>query len=285
MTRSMWGPGPLIAPSRALLAPLLAATLLAGTAPAAAQSATTVPPDGERAFVDDLELGARLVGYGLSAPTRWTAQQWLTIPAAAGVLALVGLADDDVHRFAHAHQGRVGDAFFGAVEPFGQGLSIPLVIGLYAGGAAFDRPRLQRTAVEAAAASVVAAGVVTPMLKLALGRARPRQELGSDAFDPFDGDMSFPSGHTTQAFALASVFAAESDSWVVDVLAYGVAAGVGGARIYHDAHFLTDVLAAAAIGTVVGRTMVHRGQVLTGAPVVGGGAGGGVTLGLRIPLN
>ncbi len=264
----------------AAVGPTLAAV---GPAPAAAQE---VPSDGARSFGDDVELGARLVGHGLTAPARWSLAQWLTIPGALGVLAVVSTVDDDLAAYAQSNRGPVGDAWFGALEPFGQEYSIPLVIAMYLGGAAFDGPALQRTAVEAAAASVVAGGIVTPTLKLAFGRARPRQDLGAYAFDPFGGDKSFPSGHTTQAFALASVFAAESESWVVDVLAYGIAASVGGARIYHDAHFLTDVLAAAAIGTVVGRTVVRRGHELTGssAPFVGGGSAG-VSLGVRIPLR
>ena len=250
-------------------------------APATAQLA-----DSTRSLLGDAELGARLVGHGLTAPARWTVAQWLTIPAAAGVLALVSTVDDDMEHLAETNQGPVGDAWFGALEPFGQEYSIPLVLALYAGGAAFDEPGLRRTAVEAAAASVVAAGIVTPSLKVLFGRTRPREDRGQYEFDPLSGARSLPSGHTTQAFALASVFAAESGSWVVDALVYTVAASVGGARIYHDAHWLSDVLTGAAIGTVVGHTMVRRSHELTGTtrPLIGSG-NAGVSLGVRIPVQ
>lgn len=252
--------------------------------PAAARAGT--PERGGGSFGDDVELGLRLVGRGLTAPLEWSVREWLAIPAAAGVLALVTTVDDDVEQFAETHQGRVGDAWLGTLEPFGEEYSIGLVVGVYGAGWLLDRPALRRTAVEATASSVVAAGIVTPTLKLIFGRARPRKELGPYEFDPFSGDYSFPSGHTTQAFAVASVIAAESDALVVDLLAYGVAVSVGAARIYHDAHFLSDVLAGAAIGTVVGHGMVRGGRELAGnaEPFVSA-AGGGLQLGVRLPIR
>lgn len=270
---------------------LLAAVLLTTPAPPVVDRAPSVPAHPP-AYADttillaDVKLGVRLVGHGLTAPLRWSPEQWLTLPAAAVVLGFVSVADDEVERFAETHQGAFGDGYFGTIEPFGEHYSIALVLGVYVGGLALDRPGWRRTAVEAAASSVVAAGIVTPTLKLVVGRARPREELGPYRFDPFSGDYSFPSGHTTQAFAVASVIAAESESWVVDALAYGVAASVGGARIYHDAHFLTDVLAGAAIGTVVGHTMVRQGRQLRGTvePFVDRGTGGW-SVGLQVPLR
>ncbi|MDX1674084.1 MAG: phosphatase PAP2 family protein [Longimicrobiales bacterium] len=238
---------------------LILPAALAVTAAAAPLSAAP-PSAGDTSLVADIRLGTKLVLHGVTAPTRWTAEQWLTLPAAAATLAVISLADEEVEGLAQRDQGAVGDAYFGTLEPFGEHYSLLLAAGIYAGGWALDRPAWRRTAVEAAASSVVAAGIVTPTLKLVIGRVRPRDGESAYEFRPFSGHYSFPSGHTTQAFAVASVIAAESDAWVVDVLAYGLAASVGGARIYHDAHFLTDVLAGAAIGTVVGHTMVREGR-------------------------
>ncbi|MFO7894084.1 MAG: phosphatase PAP2 family protein [Longimicrobiales bacterium] len=277
----------------ALLAVVTALTAV-HAAPAEARAGATDPaavrPDtlehARASFAGDVGLGLRLVGRGLTAPLEWSAREWLVIPAAAGVLAVVTTVDDDVEHFAETHQGPVGDGWFGTLEPFGEQYSIALVVGVYGAGWLLDRPVWRRTAVEATASSVVAAGIVTPTLKLVFGRARPRKELGPYEFDPFSGDYSFPSGHTTQAFAVASVIAAESDALVVDLLAYGVAVSVGAARIYHDAHFLSDVLAGAAIGTVVGRGMVRGGRELVGSaePFVGA-SDGGLQLGVRLPVR
>ncbi|MCI4348493.1 MAG: phosphatase PAP2 family protein, partial [Thermoplasmata archaeon] len=95
------------------------------------------------------------------------------------------------------------------------------------------------------------------------GRARPYQDQGSTSFHPFHGSYgSFPSGHATQAFAVASVISASSDRVWVSVSAYTIAGLVGFARIYHNAHWTSDVTAGAIIGTVVGRGIVFFNRKL-----------------------
>jgi undecaprenyl-diphosphatase len=71
---------------------------------------------------------------------------------------------------------------------------------------------------------------------------------------------SFPSGHTSLAFLgatfLSVTFALEyPDSrwrWPVTVASYSLAAGVGVSRVLSGSHFITDVLAGAAIGAFWG---------------------------------
>lgn len=62
---------------------------------------------------------------------------------------------------------------------------------------------------------------------------------------------SFPSGHTSTAFAFASLVAAEHE-WYWGVSAYALAGFVGFSRMNDRCHFLHDVLAGAAIGTSYG---------------------------------
>ncbi len=250
---------------------------------------TARPRESESVLSADLRFGAGLVLHGLSAPARWTTTQWLLVPGSGlAAVLLVHAADGPVEHFEDGRRNRGISVYFAAVEPLGQLASFGVVAGLYGGGMVWHRPTLRRTAVEALAASVVAGGVVTPLIKLAAGRARPRQKLGTEAFVPFSGDESFPSGHTTQAFAVASVIAAESPSLWVDLLAYGLAGSVGAARVYHDAHFLSDVAAGAAIGTLVGRSMAVSGRsrwTTEVRPYVGASDSGGVSLGLSVPLG
>ncbi len=111
-------------------------------------------------------------------------------------------------------------------------------------------------AVDGLLSSVIAAGVVAPVSKFAVGRARPNADEGSASFQPFSSNASFPSGHTTQAFAVASVVAAHDRHLWVRVVSYGLAGSVGLARIHEDAHWTSDVLAGAILGTVVGNAVV-----------------------------
>ena len=73
-------------------------------------------------------------------------------------------------------------------------------------------------------------------------------------------NSSFPSGHTTQAFALASVISGHYDDAWVKYSSYTVAGLVGIARSYHDAHFASDVLAGALVGTLVGQSVVEHNR-------------------------
>jgi membrane-associated phospholipid phosphatase len=122
----------------------------------------------------------------------------------------------------------------------------------------FKDDSLRDTGRDAVEAELLAAGVITPLLKITIGRLRPSQGSDADEFHAFSGRNSFPSGHATEAFALASVFAARSRGWVVPTIAYALASGVAFARVNDRAHFASDVVAGAVVGTVVGRSIVHR---------------------------
>lgn len=69
---------------------------------------------------------------------------------------------------------------------------------------------------------------------------------------PNGGDsLSFPSGHSTTAFAYASVVAAEHE-WYWGVTAYSLATFVGFSRMNDNAHYLHDVIAGATLGSAFG---------------------------------
>jgi hypothetical protein len=82
-------------------------------------------------------------------------------------------------------------------------------------------------------------------------------------------NRSFPSGHTSAAFALASV-AEQHYGWKVGAAAYAAAAAMGASRLMEDKHYLSDVVAGATIGYMVGTATVRvNGESLPGtvAPV------------------
>jgi len=62
---------------------------------------------------------------------------------------------------------------------------------------------------------------------------------------------SFPSGHTTSAFALFSMLALLSKQPALKVLCFFLAAFVAFTRIYLLQHFLIDTMAGALLGTIV----------------------------------
>lgn len=97
------------------------------------------------------------------------------------------------------------------------------------------------------------------LVKFAVGRERPFVHYGDPARPhEADDDLSFYSGHTSLAFALASSAGTvstlrgyRSAPWVWGV-GLGLAATTGYLRIAADRHYLTDVLVGAATGLAIG---------------------------------
>ena len=182
---------------------------------------------------------------------------------AAGVTAVGFAFDVPMRNKTQAHQTSTLDELTKVVEPFGAGYSWA-VIGAYGVvGFVFHDTESKDIFFDSVIASILASGIITPTLKFVIGRERPNASVSSTSFHPFSGsDNSFPSGHATQAFAVASVISAHSDQVWVSVAAYTVAGLVGFARVYHNAHWTSDVTAGALIGTFVGRGVVALNKKL-----------------------
>jgi membrane-associated phospholipid phosphatase len=97
---------------------------------------------------------------------------------------------------------------------------------------------------------------------------------------PDGSGYSFPSGHTSTAFASATVIQ-EHYGWKFGVPAYAVATYVAASRIETKKHYLSDVAFGAAIGIMAGRTVTighqHRFTVTPIGSMDGAGAGAGLT--------
>jgi membrane-associated phospholipid phosphatase len=102
-------------------------------------------------------------------------------------------------------------------------------------------------------------GIASQVLKHLFGRARPKlyDVVGAYHFDVFSiyaSYASFPSGHTVTAFAMASAIAFLSPR--VGYPLFMVAILVGISRVAIGSHYLSDVLAGAALG--VGSALILR---------------------------
>ncbi len=144
--------------------------------------------------------------------------------------------------------------------------------------------------------AIGASGIVGYVVKSLAGRARPRVDINRPhdfklgrGFGASGDYQSFPSGHTLAAFSLASAVTAEAGKFwprqqvAIGVLTYGGATLSGLSRMYNNAHWASDVVLGAGIGTLSGimavrwnelhpdnwfdRTLLH----VSAMPAAGGG--------------
>ena len=113
-----------------------------------------------------------------------------------------------------------------------------IVPGLLAGG------RWRRAALR-----VAGAYVANQLVKVAVPRSRPRLD-GLPPLISVHSDRSFPSAHSTTSFAGARLYARLG---LPAALVYAVAGAMAASRVWLGVHHPSDVLAGAALGTLVAR--------------------------------
>lgn len=225
-------------------------------------------------------------GHVLSAPAHWQGRDWLVFAGSTAALATLSLADEslsDAARERGPTSGFAGEVF----NQYGGGGSILLLGGFYLAGVIGKDSKAKNVCLDGLTASLIATGMITPVIGTLVGRERPTEEQGGYSFQAFEG-RAFPSGHSTQAFAVASVIATSYDQLWVKAAAYGLASMTAWERVRRGKHFPTDVVAGAAIGALVGHSVVRfnrklrsgekepeaTGARLTLLPVVGAGTYG-----------
>jgi membrane-associated phospholipid phosphatase len=153
-----------------------------------------------------------------------------------------------------------------------------VIIGttLYGVGRLAGNERMADLGLHGTEAIVVGLGA-TVLLKAIVGRARPYVDADTTAPglqpDPrsfrFGRGLkreeyrSFPSGHSTTAFAAAAAVVSEvsrwspESVWYVAPIMYGGATLAGLSRMYDNKHWGSDVIVGAAIGVFAGRKVVR----------------------------
>jgi membrane-associated phospholipid phosphatase len=130
-----------------------------------------------------------------------------------------------------------------AFSRLGEHAALWLAIG--AAGMALDAPRRDRW--RRAAGGVAVAYALNTVVKQVARRPRPVLD-GLPQLMKTPTQLSFPSAHASSSFAAARGYAPLVGAGVVYPLAIAMAAS----RVYLGVHYPSDILAGAALGTLVG---------------------------------
>lgn len=212
----------------------------------------------------------------ITAPFHFSRKGWAHFGEFSLVEGALFFADEPVQQFAfNLRNHNTGVANVSKyISKLGGTYEAYLLGSLGAYGFIFRNEKIKTTTLLATQAYITG-GAMESLLKLLSGRQRPSyyDPNASDPEPKFHGpfnstgrdvngtrlNSSFPSGHTTVAFAAATVFAMEyKDRPLIPIISYTAASLIGLSRITENAHWITDVVAGAALGYLTGRQVVNN---------------------------
>jgi membrane-associated phospholipid phosphatase len=206
----------------------------------------------------------------LTAPFRGTRQDYYRLAGLVGVTAALSFADKPIEKAAlkARDSSKTLRDISSYVTNFGANYEVYVLAAFGTYGFIFNSQKVKTTTL-LATQSYITAVVIESVLKVIAGRERPSyinpesNQLSSRFYGPFHSSSndfkSFPSGHTTAAFAAATVYAMEyKKSIAVPIISYGAATLVGMSRITENKHWTTDVLMGATLGYLCGRQVVNN---------------------------
>jgi undecaprenyl-diphosphatase len=217
----------------------LAVTLALGRLPAAVPLAAQAPPD--------------------SAPAAHTIC-WYEPLLVLGGIALTASVDETVADHFRDHRSQTGQDIADAWAKVGTYGVVAVTAGVLAGGLISHNDKVTHAGLRLAF-SVGLAGGLAEGIKLGVGRERPFQNPSAWDFDPGHFDTSFPSGHTTLAFAMAASLSDDIHRTWATIGLYSIATGVAVSRVYQQEHWVSDVVGGAALGVTSAKLISGRWRV------------------------
>ncbi len=210
-------------------------------------------------FLNDFNSALK-TGYALlRSPSDFNENGFAKLTGAIVVTGALFTVDKMIKDFAVNNNTKTGERIFQFDKYWGNAYTAALAGGLYLTGL-FARNDNLRTLGLKASEAFVFSGIATYLIKVTIGRRRPYAGKSPLFFKPFqftNNDFhSFPSGHSTVAFAVSTVMANYYKNYFWKIFWFGTATMVAASRIHHNQHWLSDVFAGSALGYFVGRFVV-----------------------------
>ena len=199
------------------------------------------------------------------SPYRWNKYQWIAVSGVIVLAAVFYTQDATLQKVVQKNQTHfLGDLSFYGFSPWGSGVyTLPALGILYGVGAIMKNDQARYTALKGGEAFVIGF-VADQLLKQLTHRHRPYQDdppnptRWDGPFEPIS-NTSFASGHSTAAFAVATVIATSYAKTIwVPIVCYTIAGFTAASRVYMNDHWFSDVFVGSAMGFAIGRLIINN---------------------------
>jgi membrane-associated phospholipid phosphatase len=199
----------------------------------------------------------------ISLPIHWNGNDYLKMGIVCAGTGALMFADQPIrdavqkdHRYYYSvplEFGRMWGEYYSPIAFFG-GFAIFSLIT--------DDIATRKIAYEIGQASIYA-GVISTLLKVSIGRARPLLNRGPGTYRPFvslfsEDYHSIPGGHNFVAFTISTVLSRNVKPVWLKVLFYAPAALTFYSRVYQDKHWTSDDFIGAAMGYYIATWCVDQ---------------------------
>jgi hypothetical protein len=193
----------------------------------------------------------------VTSPLRWNTSDWLYF---GGAVTAVGVS---LHFDSQVRTHFTGDSASALTSSNTHQLpdAVPaaiLLVGTWGIANLIDDSDGRREARTMLEGTVLSVGTAY-ILNYATGRQSPDHTTHSNRW--WSGGASFPSEHTTVAFAIGTVLAESGNDryrWVRRALGYGVGGFTAYQRLKHNGHWLSDTVAGSALGVASAQFAMSR---------------------------
>jgi len=196
----------------------------------------------------------------------WERKDWIKVGLITGITAGLYHFDSKIQEWVQENRNNTSDKIANFAKPFGDGkYTLPPLCVFYFYGHFFEDKKAKRVSL-LSLESFVVSGIFTQGIKFTGHRHRPST---GDSYNTWDGpsfsksNLSFPSGHSSSAFSIASVIATEYDNRFIPPLAYGIATLTALSRVNDNAHWPSDVFFGSCLGyfTAKGIVALHKKDI------------------------
>ena len=205
-------------------------------------------------FKHDAKSAFKSVGHAFTRPLYWKGDDYLKLGGLVGGTLLLSAADDEVNSFFLRQQEDFPELIRDIGWYFGGPQNYFIAnAGLYGFGLFTKNEQIRKTSV-LIISSAFTTGMITSVLKTAVGRARPKSGLGNWHFEPFskEGSLhSFPSGHSSLSITMAHAIAKQFEKTWMKVGVYAIGAIPPISRLIDNAHWITDIAFSTALSIIV----------------------------------